>query len=535
MKEKDKNGIYNTLFHWQKFRLKLVGEGIAIGILSGLLIVLYRFAVERSSHITKELYSKVSQNVGDIILLFIGLVTIAYLVGRMMKEEPMATGSGIPQVEGILLRKMDMNWLNVVVKKFIGGVLALAAGLSLGREGPSVQMGAAIGQGYSRGFKRVKIEEKFLITSGASAGLAAAFNAPLAGVIFALEEVHKNFSPLVLISAMSASLTADFIAKQFFGLKPVFDFHELSALPLRYYAYLIVLGIIIGIFGVAFNKALTKTQDMYASLKWLSVEFRPIIPFIIAGIIGLTNPKLLGGGHELIMELTKSNFTIAMLLLFLAIKFFFTMISYGSGVPGGIFLPLLVIGALTGNIYGATLTKIIHIDPKYITNFMILAMAGYFTAIVKAPITGSILITEMTGSFTHLLPLTLVSITAYIITDVLGSEPIYETLLERFLHNKGANEFIGDSKKKVLIESVVTLGSIVAGKKIKDLKWPEKCLLVGVKRGEKELIPKGDTTIYAGDYIIVLVDEDKASDITEAISEMSGRCIIEQELRSKHA
>ncbi|MDG9688473.1 chloride channel protein, partial [Streptomyces sp. DH18] len=133
----------------------------------------------------------------------------------MVKNEPMISGSGIPQVEGVLLRELDMTWWKVILGKFFGGVLSIGSGLSLGREGPSVQLGAAIGQGFSKVFRRIKIEEKYLITSGASAGLAAAFNAPLAGAMFALEEVHKNFSPLILLSALSSALSADFIASSF--------------------------------------------------------------------------------------------------------------------------------------------------------------------------------------------------------------------------------------------------------------------------------------------------------------------------------
>ncbi|MFD3158472.1 ClC family H(+)/Cl(-) exchange transporter [Haloimpatiens sp. FM7330] len=529
MNIKDKNNTYNTLFHWHNFRFKLVGEGVIVGLLSGLLIVFYRYLIEKTSYIMKNIYSYSSHNIGRILILFIGLVLCGYIIGRMAKKDPMCTGSGIPQVEGILLRKLDMNWFSVITKKFIGGVLALAAGLSLGREGPSVQMGACIGQGFSRIFKRIKIEEKFLITSGASAGLAAAFNAPLAGVIFALEEIHKNFSPLILLSAMSASLTADFISKQFLGLKPVLNFKDTRILPLRYYLYLIILGIIIGIFGILFNKTLLKTQDIYKKQKWLPVEFRPIIPFIIAGILGLTMPNLLGGGHKLIMSLTKCSFSIKLLLVFIVIKFFFTMISYGSGVPGGIFFPLLVIGALTGDVYGQLLVKYIHLSPDFVENFIILAMAGYFTAIVKAPITGSILITEMTGSFHHLLPLTIVSITCYLVTDLLNSNPIYESLLEKLLKNNTTNEFVGDHNKKILLEFAVTLGSVIEGEKIKNLKWPKSCLLVAVKRGEHELIPKGDTTIYGGDYLLVLVDEDMASGIRDVIEEMCRECDVKQD------
>lgn len=527
MHKNNKHNTYNTLSLWHNFKLKLVSEGIMVGIISGLIVVLYRYVLEEVSHLTKKIYSLQIHKPEFIPVWFLVLIFASYIVGRMIKKQPMISGSGIPQVEGVLLRRLKMDWLKVIVGKFVGGTLALGAGLSLGREGPSVQIGAAVGQGFSRIFKRVKMEEKYLITSGASAGLAAAFNAPLAGVIFALEEVHKNFSPLVLLSAMSASLTADFVSKQFFGLHPIFNFAKLPILPLKYYIYLIFLGVTVGIFGVVFNSVLLKTQDLYKSQKWLGSEFRPLIPFLLAGVLGLAMPQVLGGGHELIVSIVETNVTLKMLIILLIVKFFFTMISYGSGAPGGIFLPLLVLGALTGNIYGVILVEVFHVSPQYINNFIVLAMAGYFTAIVRAPITASILITEMTGSFSHLLALTIVSITSYMVADFMKSEPIYESLLERFLHSNVKDEFIGNSKHKVIIETAISLGTVLEGKRIKEIKWPTHCLLVGIKRGGNEIIPKGDTTIYAGDYLIVLSDEDHASNVNKILTEMSNKCEVE--------
>lgn len=169
---------------------------------------MYRIMLEKAESLRKEIY--VFLQTGGFwatVLWFTALVLIAYFLGIIVQKEPMTGGSGIPQVKGVLLRQLKMNWLTVVIGKFIGGVLAIGAGLSLGREGPSIQLGAAVGQGVSRLLGRLRIEEKYLITSGASAGLAAAFNAPLAGVIFALEELHKSFSPIVLTSAIAASLT----------------------------------------------------------------------------------------------------------------------------------------------------------------------------------------------------------------------------------------------------------------------------------------------------------------------------------------
>lgn len=511
--EEDRCDIRDILVHWKNFRLKLVAEGVAVGIFSGLLVVLYRFLLEETGDISTKIYRGLVDKVWIVPVWLVVLGVVGCIIGWIVKKVPMASGSGIPQVEGILMRQLQMNWWKVILGKFAGGVLSIGAGLSLGREGPSVQIGAAVGQGFSRIFKRVRIEEKYLITSGASAGLAAAFNAPLAGVMFSLEEVHKHFSPMVLLSAMSASLTADFISKQFFGLKPVLNFKDLSSLPLNQYGHLVVLGILTGLCGVLFNRVLLGTQKLYSKQKWLPVHLRPVVPMLMAGIIGMLLPQVLGGGHGLIVSLVEENPAFGMLLLLLAVKFIFTMVSYGSGAPGGIFLPLLAIGALVGDMYGNVLVKAFNMDPMYLNNFIVLAMAGCFTAIVRAPITGSILITEMTGSFHHLLSVTIVCIVSYIIADAFRSKPIYEALLENMLKNKGTDEFAGDGRISVLLEAAVHMGSEMDGKCVREVGWPGNCLLVAIKRGGKEIIPCGDTKLSSGDFITVLTNEDEAPEV----------------------
>jgi H+/Cl- antiporter ClcA len=520
-----KNNTSNTLSYWYSFRSKIIAQSVLVGLISGLVVVFYRFLLEKAIHIAHISYKFQLNNYWFIPIWIIILIITGYIVGSIIQNEPMSSGSGIPQVEGIILRKLNMNWLKIILGKFIGGVLCIGAGLSLGREGPSIQIGASVGQGFSAIFKRVKLEEKFLITSGASAGLAAAFNAPISGAIFAMEEVHKNFSPIVLGSALTASITADFVSKQFFGLKPVFNFNYIKPIPLNDYSYLIFLGIILGILGVVFNKSLLKTQDMYNNQKLLSVKTRPIFAFIIAGIFGLLLPEVLGGGHSIVESLVDSSFNIKFLLIILLAKFIFTMISYGSGSPGGIFLPLLVIGALIGAIYGYFVIDVFGFDKSYINNLIILGMAGYFTAIVKAPITGIILITEMTGSFSHILPICIVSMIAYIVSDIMKSKPIYESLLERMI-DKGMNRFKGENDTKVIIEIAVCMGSALEEKKVKEIEWPLECLIVGIKRGNDEIIPNGDTTIYAGDYLIVLANEDCAGDIRECLSDYGEKCIL---------
>lgn len=525
MEKTPNNDTYSTLSLWNNFRLKVMLEGIIVGIFSGFLIVFYRIVLEKAEALRNLILNLHVDKYKLMPVWFIVLIGAAFIVGLLIKKEPLICGSGIPQVEGVLLRKIKMNWLSVIINKFIGGAISIGAGLSLGREGPSIQLGAAVGQGVGKVFKRMKVEEKYLITSGASAGLAAAFNAPLAGVMFSLEEIHKHFSPLVLLSAMSASLTADFISKHFFGLKPVFNFEHISPLPLGKYGFIILLGVILGAFGAFYNKVLLKTQELYAKQKWLPMQYRPVIPFVLAGILAIFIPQVLGSGHSLIDSLVGENFTMKALLIILTVKFAYSMISFGSGAPGGIFFPLLVLGALTGAIYGKLLVGLFNLNPEYINNFAILAMAGYFTAIVRAPITGSILITEMTGSFSHLLSVSVICLAAYATADLLKSEPIYESLLENLLKNN-KNEFTGESKNKIILEIPVYVDSQMDGRVIKDIKLPKECLLVGVRRGSKEIIPNGNTEVCSGDELIVLVNENKAPFVAEKLLDL-GRTPIQ--------
>ncbi len=506
-----KNNIHSTkstILQWNNIKLPLFFESILAGLFSGGIVVLYRYLLSQAEIIREIVYTRAKDgNVAAIALGFLFLLAAGFVVAFIIKKVPMVKGSGIPQVKGVLLRQFNMEWGKELAAKFIGGVLALGAGLSLGREGPSIQLGAHAGMGIGKLFKRPSVEQKYLITCGASAGLAAAFNAPLAGVMFSLEEMHKNFSPVILTSAMLSSLAADFVSRKFFGQQPVFNFTDVKALPLTYYIHLILLGVILGLFGVLFNKFLTLSQDLYEKLKFIKAQYRVFIPILTAGVLGFVLPEVLGGGHELIMTVGRENPGMLVLLILIIAKFLFTMMSYGSGAPGGIFLPLLVIGALTGKLYAIAGISFMGVDPQYSLNFVILAMAAYFTAIVKAPITGSILITEMTGSFSHLPGLMAISMTAYFTAELLKSKPVYDILLGRLLKSKGGSEFVGEEIKRVLLEAAVSINSEAEHRKVSELAWPQQCLLVSIKRGENEIIPNGDTVLYSGDFITMLTSE----------------------------
>lgn len=411
----------------------LITEGLCVGLVGGFVVLLYRVALNFAGNWLLKSLSYIKGNPLRCAVWFLVLAGLAWIVGRLVKWEPMISGSGIPQVEGEVAGRLSQNWKRVLPAKFAGGFLCMLGGLSLGREGPSIQLGAMAGQGISRALGRSKREEKFLMTCGASAGLSAAFHAPLAGMMFAVEEIHKEFSIPILLPVMTASVTADYIASHILGLDPVFRFQITEYLPQNYYWMLILLGILVGISGVFYNWGMLKAQVLYRKLPFLKETGRLLIAFLTAGVLGLVMPSVLGSGSGLIVSLTQGEMVLGIVVLTLVVKFLFSAVSFGSGAPGGIFFPLLILGALLGAVFAMTGVEFFGLDPVYINNFVLLGMTGFFTAIVRAPLTGIILLFEMSGSISQMLSLSIVAVTAYVVATLMHSEPIYDSLLKRIL------------------------------------------------------------------------------------------------------
>lgn len=408
-----------------------VSKGFVVGIFAGLTVALYRLCLSLASNFVFPLYERLSKSPFLIIAAFAVLGLFGYIVGLFIKSDPMIAGSGINQVNGVLIEKVKLKPLKVIMLKFIGGIISLGAGLSLGRAGPSIQIGAAAGLAVS---SRESIsKQKMLLSYGVAAGLAATFNTPLAGICFVMEELNKSVSKHLLTGAAVASLTADFISKLFFGTAPIFKIEHKPNLPLNQYYYLIILGIVLGVAGVIFNKALLKSEAYYDKIFKLPVEFKPVIPFMFAGVIGFTFPLLLGGGYDIAEHIMQHNTALGFLAAALIIKFVFTMISYISSAPGGLFFPILSIGALTGCLTAVILVRYFGLDSEFIPVFVILAMAGYFTAVVKSPITGMVLVSEMTGGFGGFLMFCVVCMVSYIVSDILKGLPVFEMLLKNYI------------------------------------------------------------------------------------------------------
>ncbi len=522
-----KLGIYETMqslnaLHSKRNRLRLIFFSLLTGIFTGCVVSGYNFLLKYAVIVRNNLIEKSNISIFFIILLF---VLMACFIQYTIKKFPMISGSGIPQVMGLIQNKFKFNWLPELIFKFFSGLLAIFLGFSMGREGPSIHLGALVGEGINKVTKRKEIEKKYLITCGSSAGLAATFNAPLSGAIFAVEELHKFFTPILLVCVLMATLFSNMTAKFLLGNRLSFaSFHFIK--PIQYsfkttslHVILIaILSLFMVFFAYLFNYFIVQFKKVYDKTK-ISGYIKISLVSILSLLIILFLPEITGGGHELVEHLFNSTLTFKLLLLFFVGKFIFTMICYATGSPGGIFLPLLVIGALLGKLYGMGLSSILNISTNYENLFVLIAMTSYFTAVVRTPITGIVLILEMSGNFSNLFSLAIAATMTYLLSELLNQKSVYEILYENMLHsNNYKNEVIDE--KIVTFKIPITADSVLSNKKIKDIKWPKNLLIVGIIRNSIEFIPDGNTTLHNSDILIFITDEKTSEKYIKILSDM---------------
>lgn len=518
------------LENWYGNHLIIAGESFIVGILTGLAITAFRKSIDFLSSLRIDFYDKAVSGLlnpafGTIFSLGVLILTVIILglfMGFIIKKYPMIKGSGVSQIKGKFMKKLDMTPWPELPLKFLGGVLNISAGLSVGREGPSVQIGAYIGSAFEKIGKTSHIERVCLVTSGAAAGLAATFGAPFAGIVFAIEDLHQYLSPLLLTCVMLGAFAGDLTASLFFKQGAIFDFHGLQLFPIKYFGWLILMGAAAAIIGHLFKKSIYTSQKMYRKLK-IPPQFLPLIPYLISIPVCLFFPLAASGGDHLIEALAEHSFPISMLILILAAKIIFTGLSAGSGAIGGIFVPLLSCGALTGIIFSNILVYFNLIEAQYAVNLMVFAMAAFFTTVIKAPITAIVLLAETSGDLFHLGGLVLTTAAAYITANIIKSPPNDEVLLKQILDSE---DFANKKEKaedhgKQVFEVCVSPESFLDGKKIMDIQWPDDCLIVSIARGEEEIIPDGSTSISAGDRLVVLTHGHHVESHLEQIAEMA--------------
>lgn len=501
-----------------------------IGVIAGLVAVGFRWALAESENTRDGLLRwlrslplagawawSVLPVVGLFIGSFVGWITLRYSSD--------ASGSGIPHLKGVLLHVGSMRWKWLLPVKFFGGALGIGAGLSLGREGPTVQMGAAVGQAVAELLRVPARSVPQLLSCGAGAGLAAAFNAPLAGFLFVIEELHRELSARTFAGALVASLAADIVARALGGNLPSFAITGYPPIPLPALPAAAVVGVIGGVLGVVFNRSLLRVAAMAVKIETIPRWMLPGLACAACGVVAWWLPEAVSGGHVTAERLLggKLGWGIGALVMLLGVKFLLTLASYASGAPGGIFAPMLLLGAIAGGVVGDGLSRVFPALQNHSTAFAILGMAAFFTGSVRAPLTGIVLIVEMTGNYQQLLALGVVCLIADQVAGALRDTPIYEALLEAELRRRPsvAGQATGVAQPRSIYIGVQR-GSHLESRSLRECSLPSGCLVVSVERGGKDILPEAELTLLPGDHLTVLVPDDEPHKASQVIRLATG-------------
>jgi CIC family chloride channel protein len=361
------------------------------------------------------------------------LAAIAAFVARLLvrRYAPEASGSGVQRVEAIIRGEARRLNLDVLPVKFVGGVLALGAGLALGREGPTVQMSAALGEGWARLFRLRPGDHRALLAAGAGAGLAAAFNAPLAGAIFVFEELLRRFELRAAVATLSACSGGLVIMRMLLGNHPTFIVPPLEVDLYPGYFLFFAGGAVMGLLGVLYSHMVVAGLDLAERMRRISPELQAAAVGAVVGLMAFFMPQAIGSGELQVQAMLDGGHAFAPVAILFLVRLVLGPLSYAPGLPGGLFAPLLAIGAAAGLLLGMGAESMVPALVTPLAAFAAAGMGALFVAVVGAPLTGIALVVEMTGATTLFVPLLTTCASALAVPALLGCRPIYDTLRDR--------------------------------------------------------------------------------------------------------
>lgn len=491
---------------------QIVSVGALTGLFAGLVVTLYNVLASMAEEFSRGYYDFFREHPAFIPLLFAALFVGAIVIGGVLKFIPMIRGSGIPQTEGATRGLIRFKWYQVLTGMFACSLFTIFMGMSAGSEGPSIQIGGACGYGMSNMLRRGDLVRRYQITGGACAGLAVAFNAPLTGMAFAFEEAHKRFTPEVFVCSFSSVIVAIItrnLLRPAMGLATgsTFATYAFTSPDMFSYLYVILAAFICALAGVGFYFLVFRAKKLFSKITFWRGTGKMLIPFMLAGAFGLITVNVMGGGHEFIESLGSLSHGVesvfssplwATLLIVIVLKFIVSIANMGAGVPCGVFIPMLAIGAGMGALLSLMCIQM-GMDPAYSDALIMICMATFFTTVVKAPITGIVMVVELTWSFTFLLPVVIGAAIGYLVGDIFRTEPIYDKLLDGILEEQRRGE------KRVSLTATlrVKAGAPADGRSVRNILWPSDILVTTLERGSLTIVPDGETVLKEGDIIFV--------------------------------
>ena len=507
---------------WHVWKLKLIDArlyfvSIFVGLLTGLIAVPYHYLLQFFFNARRTFFDS-HPHWYWYIPLFFSLWGILIFVSWLVKKMPLITGGGIPQTRGVINGRITYRHPFIeLVSKFVGGVLVMSAGLSLGREGPSVQIGSYVGSLISKWGRVLAGERKQLLAAGAGAGLAAAFAAPLASSLLVIESIERFDAPKTAITTLLAGVVASGVASWIFPMNP---YHLIDAVDplLSFWSQVklfLLLAVVISLFGKFYSELTLYFKRVYSKVKH-SVCMKMLYLLVVAYAISLVEVSLTGGGEQFLLgQATDGSTQIMWVLAMMMIHFVFTALSIASGLPGGNFIPTLVTGGLFGQIIALILVQKGFIAQENVSYIMLVCMSAFLVAVIRTPLTAIVLITEITGHFEVFYPSVVVGGLTYYFTELLQIKPFNVTLYDDMINTPDFQQ-----QKRYTLSVEIMTGSYFDGKVVDELQLPEHCIIMNVHRDRKDLKPAG-TRLIPGDQVQIEMDAQDIEKLYEPLVSMA--------------
>src|SRR5579875_1765576 len=401
---------------------------IFIGVLSGLLVVSFRIAIEW----IKILTLGSAPHPGQYRLLIAPALAGLFVAVLVQRFFPAARGSGVNQTKAALYIYNGYISFRTVVGKFVTSALAIGCGHSLGPEDPSLQIGAGVASSVARRLNLSRQRLRLFAPIGAAAGLAAAFNAPISAILFVIEEVIGRWSAAVLGSIVLSAISSVVVARWFWGPEPIFRIPPVTLRDPRELIAYAALGVVGGFSALVFSKALAYLRPRLRQLPRWTQYWQPAVAGLLVGLIGFVGfPQVMGPGYEVIDQAMHSQFTWQLLFALGLLKILATTLSFSSGTPGGMFAPTLFIGAMLGASVGAFEKHFFPHLTGTIGSYALVGMGVLFAGFLRAPLTSVFMVLEVSGNYSIIVPVVLSNTIAYLLSRGLQPVPIFEVLTKQ--------------------------------------------------------------------------------------------------------
>ncbi len=481
---------------------------VITGVVSSVFVVAFKIASSHVVHLSESIYEYVQSAPQLLPLLLIGAVVLGFVASLIITFSHSCRGGGIPTSIAAIRGIVNFNWIKSVFFLPISALISFFVGIPLGTEGPCVQMGTAIGDGVIQviGGKKHKGWRRYMMFGGAASGFALATGSPITAILFAMEELHKSFSPLLFsvasISVIVSQLISRFLSGLGLGTVHLFEIKVLDTLPLAHIYIPLVIGLLCGMCSVMFIRLYNQIDTLVKKkLSVLPLKYKLPILFALVALCGFFFSQILGSGHTLVEMLISEDRLRAetvwyLLIIFFAVRVILMMVSNTVGVTGGIFLPTLAFGAILGTLGAEAFMALNLIGKEHYTLLVVVGMVSFLGASMRIPVTACVFAVEALGGFYNVLPIMLSVTAAFIAVKVSGLSDFTSTVI------KAKANAIHKGKKPHVIEVPLTVGkdSFVIDKDIRDILWPASCTFLSIERGPNKT---GKIGIAEGDILTV--------------------------------